>query len=116
MRHRRHKTILGRTRSPRRSLLRHLAVGLILKGRVQTTDAKARALRPFVEKLVTLSRTPTLSRKRLVAAQLSHPEASRKLFSELGPRFVQRRGGYTRIRKLGRRAGDASPKSHIEFV
>ena len=82
-----------------------------------TTEAKAKALRPFVERLVTIAKTDTVANKRLVAGRLGNDtQATTKLFSELGPRFKERPGGYVRIVKVGTRAGDGATKAFIGFV
>jgi large subunit ribosomal protein L17 len=116
MRHqaRRHK--LGRTSKHRESLLANLAVGLITHDRITTTLAKAKAVRPFAEKLVTLGKGGTLAQRRLAASRLNDVKAVKKLFSDIGPRFKERAGGYTRIYKLGYRKSDAAEMALIEFV
>ena len=96
-----------------RSLLR----ALIMEGRVETTEAKAKALRPAVEKLVTKSKTDSMAARRLINARVGNQkDTMEKLVSELGPKYKDREGGYTRITKLPARQGDASPMAVIEFV
>lgn len=108
---------LGRVRRQRVALLRSLARSLILHDGIQTTEAKAKELRPFIEKLVTKSKTDSVSSRRLVAARLGNEErATAKLFETIGPRYKDRSGGYTRITKLPLRSGDASSLAQIEFV
>ncbi len=117
MRHRKKKGKLGRTSSHREALMSNLAVAFISNGRITTTHAKAKALRPVVEKLITLGRRQDdVSARRQANALLRDKEAVRKLFSELGPQFSSRNGGYTRIMQLGPRAGDAAPMAILELV
>jgi large subunit ribosomal protein L17 len=116
MRHRVKGRKLGRNSAQRKALMRNLAISLILHERVRTTDAKAKELRPLVEKLVTMSREDSEHRRRLAMARLADDRAVEKLFDVLGPRFDGQPGGYTRIYKLGPRRGDAAPMSLIEFV
>jgi large subunit ribosomal protein L17 len=160
MRHRKAGRTLGRTSGQRKNLYRSLVTALLLHERVQTTEAKARAIRRHAEKLITLSRRGQTERilelarandraalaslvqtkraekllatdpddleqtvramgvsaRRLAAARLNGPAAVRKLFDELGPRYMERPGGYTRILKLGYRKGDAAPMALIELV
>ncbi|HEX5414555.1 MAG TPA: 50S ribosomal protein L17 [Chloroflexota bacterium] len=107
---------LGRPTSQREALLRNLATDLIRYERIRTTLPKAKALRPFAEKIITLSKDDTVHHRRLAAAQLYDELMVKKLFTELGPRFAERPGGYTRIVHLGRRLGDAAEMAVIELV
>ena len=117
MRHLRKTVKLGRTSSQKDALLSNLAVFLIEHGRIKTTVAKAKALRPVVEKLVTKAKKNTLHSRRMALADLQHNVgAVHKLFAEIGPRSADRKGGYTRIMKLGPRKGDAAPMALIEWV
>ena len=117
MRHQRKTVKLGRTQGHRNALLSNLAVSLIDHGQIKTTVAKAKAVRPFVEKLVTKAKTGTLHARRMALADLRHNEgAVRKLFAEIGPLNAARKGGYTRIVKLGMRRSDASEMAIIEWV
>lgn len=117
MRHRRRTTKLGRKSEHRNMMLANLACSLILQRRVITTLAKAKAARPFVEKMVTLAKKGTLHHRRLAAARLHNEEATKVLFKELAPLFKDRRGGYTRIIKLiDQRKGDAAPLAILEWV
>ncbi|MEW5853574.1 MAG: 50S ribosomal protein L17 [Myxococcota bacterium] len=116
MRHAKAGKKLSRTKAHRRALFRNLATALFLHERIQTTEAKAKALRPVAERLITLGRRGDLHARRLAAGMLTDPAAVEKLFSELGARFKSRNGGYTRIIKLGNRLGDAAPLSVIELV
>ena len=116
MRHRNGIKKLGRTGSHRRALLRNLATALIIHERIRTTHAKAVALRPWAERLITLARRQDLHSRRLAARDIHDHAALRKLFNDIGPRCMQRPGGYLRILKLGPRRGDLSPTSFIELV
>ncbi|MFO7310891.1 MAG: 50S ribosomal protein L17 [Bacillota bacterium] len=107
---------LGRTSGHRRALLRHLATAVIAKGRITTTEAKARAVRPVVEKMITLGKRGDLHARRQAAAFLMDKSVVKKLFDEIAPRYAERQGGYTRIVKIGPRRGDAAPMSIIELV
>jgi large subunit ribosomal protein L17 len=117
MRHHKSTRTLGRTKRQRVSLLRDLARSLVLEEGITTTIAKAKELRPFVERLVTASKANTLQSKRFVTMRLGNRnDAARKLHETLAPRYATRQGGYTRIVRLGRvgkRVGDAA---RIEFV
>ncbi|HEX9608890.1 MAG TPA: 50S ribosomal protein L17 [Candidatus Paceibacterota bacterium] len=117
MRHHKNTRTLGRSQNQRRALLRHLARSLILEERIQTTEAKAKELRPFVERLVTKSKHDTLSSRRLILERLGNETvATRKLFAVIGPRYQERAGGYTRITKLATAKADARKMAQIEFV
>jgi large subunit ribosomal protein L17 len=97
-------------------MLANLAASLVKNGRVKTTDAKAKEVRPFIERMVTFAKRGDLHARRIVLSRLRDAEAVKKLFEEYGPKFTDRLGGYTRILKLGFRPGDNSPVSLIEFV
>jgi large subunit ribosomal protein L17 len=117
MRHQRKTVKLRRTQGHRNALLSNLAVSLIEHGRIKTTIAKAKALRPLAEKLVTKAKTGTLHARRMALADLRHNVgAVHKLFAEIGPLNAERKGGYTRIVKLGQRRSDASEMAFIEWV
>ena len=117
MRHQRKTVKLGRSQSHRDALLANLAVSLIEHERIKTTLAKAKAVRPFVEKLVTKAKKGTLHDRRNALSDLTHNvKAVRKLFAEIGPRCATRQGGYTRILKLGPRTSDSAPMALIEWV
>lgn len=107
---------LGRNQGHRKALLRNQVVSLILNERLQTTDVKAKALRPVVEKMITLGKRGDLAARRQVAAYLNQPAAVKRLFEDVAPRYADRDGGYTRILKVGPRRGDAAPISLIELV
>ncbi|HQH45283.1 MAG TPA: 50S ribosomal protein L17 [Candidatus Aminicenantes bacterium] len=116
MRHRLSGRKLGRTTAHREMLLRNLATSLIEKERVRTTVAKAKELRPFVEKLITMGKTGTLAARRRALAVLMKEDAVTRLFETVAPRFSERAGGYTRIVKLGPRKGDGAEMAVIELV
>src|SRR5438094_7763627 len=107
---------LGRTTSHRRSLLRNLVTSLIIEERIETTVPKAKALRPQIEKMITLGKRGDLPARRQAAAYLMTDEALRKLFDTIGPRFGDREGGYTRIIRAGWQKGDGADKAFIELL
>ena len=117
MRHKVAGRKLGRTTSHRAAMTRNMASSLIEHERIITTIQKAKQVKPFVEKLVTLSKEPTLHHRRLAFARLRNKEAVEKLFAVLGPRFSERPGGYCRILKLNKpRLGDNGQRAVLEFV
>ena len=116
MRHRIDHRKLGRTTEHRIAMLRNQAISLVRHDRIRTTLEKAKELRRFVEKLITLAKRDTLNSRRLAARHVHDPEALKKLFSTLGPLYAQRPGGYTRILKLGTRKGDGAQIAIIELV
>ncbi|MBA3495590.1 MAG: 50S ribosomal protein L17 [Gemmatimonadales bacterium] len=116
MRHRAKGRQLSRTSTHRRALLNNMATSLFEHGRVVTTEAKAKELRPFAEKLITLARRGDLHARRLVQRKIKDREILSRLFSDIGPRFAARPGGYTRILKLGHRKGDGADIARIELL
>jgi len=116
MRHRHGLRKLNRTSSHRIAMLRNLANALIQHERIKTTLPKAKELRKVLEPLITLSKKPTVSNKRLVFSRLRDRVNVTKLFADLGPRFEKRPGGYTRILKYGFRPGDNAPMALMELV
>jgi len=116
MRHKLAGRKLQRKSGHRRALLRNLAAALIKHEQIQTTTAKARELRPYVEKLITLAKRGGLSNRRLAHSRLMDETQERKLFEVLAERYAGREGGYTRIIKAGFRASDAAPVAIIELV
>ncbi len=116
MRHQRKTVKLGRKEGHRKSMLANLAVSLIEHNRIKTTLAKAKALRPLAEKLVTIGKKNTLHARRTAKAVLRQDEAVTKLFAEIAPRAASRKGGYTRIIKLVQRQSDAAEVAFIEWV
>ena len=118
MRHRRSGRKLGRDASHRKALFSNMAGSLFEHGRIRTTEAKAKELRPIAEKLITLARKDPsdVAAQRNAVAYLRSKDAVHRLFHEVAPRFTERPGGYTRIIKIGPRPGDAAPMVYIELV
>ena len=116
MRHNKSGRKLGRKTAHRKALMANLASALITHKKIKTTDAKAKELRTFVEPLVTFARKGDLHSRRQVLKKIPHKTIVRELFENIGPSFVKREGGYTRITKLGFRDNDCAPISLIEFV
>ena len=116
MRHRVDHRKLSRTASHRKALLRNLVTALFLHERIETTVAKAKELRPYAEKLITLARRGDLHARRLVSRKIRERDALTRLFTEIGPRFAARPGGYCRILKLGHRPGDGADVARIELL
>ncbi|MDD3662610.1 MAG: 50S ribosomal protein L17 [Candidatus Pacebacteria bacterium] len=117
MRHHNNVRKFGRKKNGRNALLKGLALSLIAHGRIETTEAKAKELRPMIEKLITKANEETLASKRLVISRLYNlTSEGNKLINEIAPKYKGRPGGYTRITKLPRRMGDASKMAVIEFV
>lgn len=116
MRHRSKTVKLKRTADHRRALLANLACSLIEHGRIRTTLAKAKALRPLAEKLVTLGKRGDLHARRQAVAFLRHKDVAKKLFEDVAPLAKERQGGYCRITKLGVRMTDSAPMAVIEWV
>lgn len=107
---------LGRTRDVRKALIRSLALALVTSGKIKTTEAKAKELRPFIEKLVTKGKKNDLASRRVTISRLASEDGAKKLFNEIAPKYADRAGGYTRIIKLPARSGDGSGMAIIEFV
>ncbi len=116
MRHNKAGFKLSRPTHQRTALYRSLMSAIIAHERITTTHVKAKAVQRHVEKLITLSRQPTVHHRRLAMADLPDKQAVEKLFAEIGPRYVDRPGGYTRITKMGIRKGDGTPMAQIELV
>ena len=116
MRHQVKKGMLGRNTAHRRALLRNLVTSFLEKERVRTTLAKARSARPVAEKMITLAKRGTLHTRRQALAYITKETVVRKLFDDIGPRFAERPGGYTRIVKLDRRSGDGAEMAMLELV
>jgi len=107
----------GRPSNQRAALLRSLARSLVLEERISTTETKAKALRPFVERLVSYAKTNTLASRRLASTRLGDAEAVKKLFGTIGPRYAKRAGGYTRVvKRTLRGSNDARKLAYIAFV
>ena len=116
MRHLKHRHELGVKKAHRPALMANLAIALIKEGRIKTTQAKAKALRPFIEKIITLAKRGTLADRRIAASRLRNKEAVQLLFNEKVEEFKDRPGGYTRIYKIGTRVGDAAEMALIELI
>ena len=116
MRHHRSGKKLGRDSAHRKALYSNLSGSLIEHGRIKTTLAKAKAVKPIAEKMITLGRRGDLAARRQALAYLRSNDVVHMLFAEVAPRFADRPGGYTRIVKLGPRAGDAAEMVYLEFV
>jgi large subunit ribosomal protein L17 len=116
VRHRRAGKKLGRDASHRKALYSNLAGALIEHGRIKTTEAKAKAVKPFAEQMITLGKRGDLHARRLALAELRSQDVVHQLFADVAPRFADRPGGYTRIVKLGPRNGDAAEMVYLELV
>jgi large subunit ribosomal protein L17 len=116
MRHARTGRKLGRDASHRRALYANLACSLIEHGRIKTTEAKAKAVKPYAEKMITLGRRGDLHARRQVLSELRSQEIVHQLFADVAPRMADRPGGYTRIVKIGPRPGDAADMVYLELV
>ena len=116
MRHRHGYRKLGRTSAHRKALLQNLSISLIEHGKIETTAVKAKELRSYVEKLITVAGKGDSNAHRAIFASLQNKEATKKLVNEVAPKYVERAGGYTRIVKTRIRRGDATPMAFIELV
>ena len=116
MRHRHKGRTLSRTASHKKATMRNMATSLFRHERIETTTAKAKELRPFAERLITLGKRGDLHARRLAGRLIADRQVLGKLFDDIGPRFTERPGGYTRILKLGTRRGDAAEMVLIELV
>ena len=116
MRHRSKKVTLDRKKAPRKALLGNLAAQVILYEKIQTTEAKAKAVKPLVEKMVTRAKKDNLANRRLLLAKLPIKSSVKKVFEVIAPRYQEKAGGYLRIIKLGVRQGDGAKMAQLEFV
>jgi large subunit ribosomal protein L17 len=116
MRHQKKTVKLGRKAEHRKALLANQVCNLIEHQRIKTTLAKAKAVRPLAEKMVTLGKNGTLHARRTAFSTLRHKDAVKKLFNEIAPRSTERNGGYTRIVRLGQRKSDSASMAFIEWV
>jgi large subunit ribosomal protein L17 len=116
MRHRKAGRRLGRTTSHRKATMKNLAISLFTNKAIETTLPKSKELRTFAEPLITMAKIDNVANRRRDFAALRHDDAVRTLFTEIGPAFADRPGGYTRILQLGNRKGDAAPLARIELV
>jgi large subunit ribosomal protein L17 len=115
MRHLNQGRKLNRTSAHRKSLFRNLVLALVKHQRIKTTDAKAKELRRYVDRMVTLGKRGDLAARRLAFSFMQSRDAVKRVFDEIAPRFKERNGGYTRVVKFGFRRGDAAPMSIVEF-
>ncbi|MBI3248564.1 MAG: 50S ribosomal protein L17 [Deltaproteobacteria bacterium] len=116
MRHLKDGRKLSRTAAHRKALMRNLVKALLLREQIRTTDAKAKELRRYADRIVTLGKRGTIHARRLAYMYLGSRKLVKRLFDEVAPRFQGRPGGYTRVLKLGPRRGDAAPISVVEFT
>jgi len=116
MRHRKSGRKLNRTSSHRKAMFKNMAASLFEHELIKTTVPKAKELRKVAERLITLAKVDSVANRRLAFARLRNKEIVNKLFTELGPRYVERPGGYLRILKCGFRAGDNAPMAYVELV
>ncbi|OGI63889.1 50S ribosomal protein L17 [Candidatus Nomurabacteria bacterium RIFCSPLOWO2_01_FULL_41_21] len=117
MRHHNKNRKFGRDKNGRKALLNSLALNLIVRGKIKTTEQKAKELRPFIEGLVTRAKSNTMTNKRLVASTLfGRKSETKKLFETIAPKYINQNGGYTRVLKLGVRKSDSAKMAIIEFV
>jgi large subunit ribosomal protein L17 len=116
MKHRIKGRKLNRNSSHRKALLKNLSIALIKNEGIKTTLPKAKELKPFIEKVINLSKKDSLANRRLAQSIIGNQETVEKLFKEIGPRVLSRNGGYTRILKYGFRVGDKAPMAYMELV
>ncbi len=116
MRHKKTGKILDRKKAPRQAMLENLATSLVLYEKVVTTEAKAKAVRPLVEKLISRGREKSVHNKQQLNRVLHDKKATQKILDVLGPKYKKRPGGYTRIIKISRRQGDGAPMVQIELI
>lgn len=115
MRHAKANRKFGREKNQRVALMKSLAYALATKGKIKTTEAKAKELRPYMEKLITLGKKETLASRRLLESRVG-VRAAKIIATDLSPKYKERAGGYTRITKMVRRLSDGAPEAIIEFV
>ena len=117
MRHHNSKRKFGREKNERKALLNSLALNLIVREKIKTTEPKAKELKPFIEKLVTRAKKGDLATRRVVISKLSNRSREvKKLFDVIAPKYADKKGGYTRVLKLGARKSDGAKMAIIEFV
>ena len=107
---------LGRPTASRLAMLRAMVTFLLEKGRIETTVTRAKEVRSMTEKMITIAKDPTLANKRLVLSYITKEDVANKLFKEIGPKYAERNGGYTRVVRIGPRRGDAAEMAIIELV
>ncbi len=117
MRHHNTKRKFGRDKNQRKALLNSLALNLIVRGKIKTTESKAKELRPFIEKLITKAKKGDMATRRIIISKLSNrTKEVKKLFEVIAPKYMDKKGGYTRVLKLGARKADGAPMAIIELV
>ncbi|MBI2944683.1 MAG: 50S ribosomal protein L17 [Candidatus Wallbacteria bacterium] len=116
MRHNVHGRKFSRTSNQRRALLKGLLNSLLEHDKIKTTEAKAKTLRPLVERMITLARTDTMANRRLAFSRLGQKKTVKRLFETVAPRYAERKGGYSRIVRIGVRTGDAAMIAQIELI
>jgi large subunit ribosomal protein L17 len=117
MRHSNNKRKFGRDKNQRKALLNSLALNLIIRGKIKTTEPKAKELRPFIEKLITKAKKGDMPTRRIIISKLSNRSKEvKKLFEIIAPKYMKQNGGYTRVLKLGIRKSDGASMAQIEFV
>lgn len=116
MRHHNKNRKFGRSKNQRKALMRSLAVSLVRDEKITTTEAKAKSLRPYMEKIVTQAKKGALGDRRLLISKINNVSASKKLVEDIATRYQDRKGGYTRIIKMQPRLGDGAKMAVIEFV
>lgn len=116
MRHHNSNRKFGRKKNGREALLKSLALNLIVREKIKTTLPKAKEVRPFIEKMITMAKKGDLASRRVIASRLFNRPEAKKLFDKIAPKYKDRRGGYTRILKLGKRTSDGAEMAQIEFV
>jgi len=117
MRHHNSKRKFGRTKNQRNALMNSLALNLIIREKITTTEPKAKELRPFIEKIVTRAKNNTMANKKLIVSKLSNRRKEvKKLFDVIAPKYMDKKGGYTRVIKAGVRKSDGAKMAIIEFV
>jgi large subunit ribosomal protein L17 len=116
MRHHKKGRIFGREIGQRTALLRSLARSLVLKNKIKTTEAKAKELRPYVEKLITKAKVNSVATRRLLGARLASAQTAKLLVEKVAPKYMDRKGGYARITKLPTRLGDSARMAQIELI
>jgi large subunit ribosomal protein L17 len=117
MRHHNTKRKFGRDKNQRKALLSSLALNLIVRGKIKTTEPKAKELRPFIEKLITKAKKGDAATRRVIISKLSNRSKEvKKLFEIIAPKYMDKKGGYTRVLKLGARKADGAPMAIIELI
>ncbi len=116
MRHSNNKRKFGREKNQRVALMKSLACNLIIHGKILTTEPKAKEIRPYAEKLITVAKPGTLASRRLLSSRIGDPKAVKMLVETIAPKYKERAGGYIRITKIPARQGDGSKMATVEFI